>query len=144
MTTAVVRMSSRGVSKVQADEWDQLVPVWLHGRPASTRGVYEHEIARFRSWVARPISRITLPDLQRYADTLEGKPRTIARKLATIKSLLGFGQKTGALKVNVGAALRLPTIVDDLVTRILESEQILKMIALEPNPRNRVLLRDLY
>jgi integrase/recombinase XerD len=39
---------------------------------------------------------------------LTGKPSSQARTLAAIKSLLSFGQRTGYLQMNVGAAVKLP------------------------------------
>jgi integrase/recombinase XerD len=51
---------------------------------------------------------ITLGDLQTFADSLIGKPSSRSRTLAAVKSLLAFGQRTGYLALNVGAALKLP------------------------------------
>ena len=130
----------------QADEWLRLVPMWLHGKPQSTRSVYEPEIKAFRKFIGtKAISRVTLADLQGWADSLAGdKPRTVARKLSTIKSLLTFCFKTGNLRFNVGAALTLPKIPDDLAEKFIEESDVAKIIEHEPNARNNVLLRLMY
>lgn len=126
-------------------EWDQLVPLWLHGRPASTQEVYRPVIADFRHWVGRPVSQVTLKNLQDWEDTMCAlKPRTVGRKLATVKSLLTFGHRTGMLPADVGKAHRAVKIPNDLADKILQPLDIQMMIVKEPNPRNKVLLRVLY
>jgi integrase/recombinase XerD len=129
------------------DEWAELVPMWLHGRPKSTQEMYKPEIKAFRRFIGydKQISQITLKQLQDWATSLEGHaPRTIARMLSTIKSLLTFCHRTGMLQFNVGAALRLPKIPDDLAQRTLTEEEIRAVIRRERNYRNKVLLRVLY
>lgn len=127
-------------------EWDQMVPLWLHGRPESTRDVYRPVIQDFKDFVkAKPISRVSLKDLQDYSDTLgTQKPRTVERKLSTVKSLLTFCFKTGMIPFDVGRALRTPKIPDNLTEKILEEDDMLRMIEMEVVPRNQVLLRVLY
>jgi len=61
-----------------------------------------------------------------------------------IKSLLAFGQRTGYLPLNIGAALKLPTSKNTLAERILSQTQVHRLLALEPKHRNQVLLRLLY
>lgn len=127
--------------------WSQLVTMWLHGRPESTCQVYAPVIEAFRVWVAgKPISQITLRDLQVYANELvdKHKVRTVLRKMETIRSLLSFCHKTGAIQFNAGAALRLPTSPNDLAEKILDEKDVKKLIKLEPNERNRTMLRLLY
>jgi site-specific recombinase XerD len=71
-------------------------------------------------------------------------PTTQARRLSAIKSLLSFGQRTGFLAVNVGAAIRLPRAKQTLSERILDVDAVLHLLALERNARNKALLRLLY
>jgi integrase/recombinase XerD len=86
-----------------------------------------------------------LGDLQAYQDSLRHlAAASQARRLSAIKSLLSFGHKTGYLAFNVGAAIFLPKIRQTLAERILAEEDVLRMLALERNPRNRALLRLLY
>jgi integrase/recombinase XerD len=83
-------------------------------------------------------------DLQAYADSLGGAPATRIRALSAVKSLLTFGQRTGFLILNVGAALKLPPRKDTLAERILDEAEVHTLLAREPGHRNRVLLRLLY
>src|SRR5919197_5643927 len=87
----------------------------------------------------------SLFDLETFADSLENlAPSSRARTLAAVKSLLAFGQRTGYLPLNVGAALKLPVRKDTLAERILTEPDVHRLLALEPNRRNQVLLRLLY
>jgi integrase/recombinase XerD len=135
------------VPEAHADDWDRMIGMWLHGRPESTCEIYQPEISKFGARVGwKPIGQITLEDLQNYAVELmpDQKPRTIRRKLATVKSLLTFCHRTGLIAFNPGAALRMPAAPNDLAEKILTEKQIKQLVASEPNSRNKVLLRVLY
>jgi len=132
------------VSDVSGAETDaQLVDLWLHGRSKHTARAYAADAARFRAFVgARPLSRVTIRDLQSFSDSLAGATR--ARATTTVKSLLSYGQRIGYLTFNVGAALKQPKREDKLAQRILSEADVQRMLALETDPRNRALLRLLY
>jgi integrase/recombinase XerD len=127
-------------------DWERIIPIWLHGRPAITCERYAPVIRDFREFVkSKTIGTVRLEDLQAFQDTLAGqKEATIRRKMSTIKSLLSFSHKTGLIPFNVGAALRMPVVLEQLTEKILPEEDIHAMINGEPNPRNQVLLRVLY
>jgi integrase/recombinase XerD len=123
---------------------DQLVELWLHGRSRHTQRAYRADSERFRVFVAKPLGMVTLGDLQAFADSLIGKPSSRSRTLAAVKSLLAFGQRTGYLALNVGAALKLPAGKNTLAERILTETDVHRLLALEPDRRNQLLLRLLY
>jgi integrase/recombinase XerD len=128
-----------------ADADAQLVALWLHGRPASTRRAYERDAGRFLALVGKPLPTIALGDLHAYADTLaDVAAATRARYLSAVKSLLAFGHRIGYLPVDVGALLRLPAVRSRLAERILDEAATQRLFALEPSPRNRAMLRLLY
>ena len=122
----------------------RLVDMWLHGRPVHTQTAYRRDANRFLAFVNCSLKEVTLGDVQAFADSLEGKPSSRARTLAAVKSLLAFGHRTGYLPLNVGAAVKLPPRKDTLAERILTEPDVVRMLALEANPRNKVLLRLLY
>jgi len=130
----------------QADDDQQFIDLWLRGkRSAHTRRAYQADAERFTLFVRKPLQAVTLKDLEDYKDSLASlAPTSQARTLAAIKSLLSFGQKVGYLQFNVGKAFTLPSHKDTLAERILSESQVQKMLALEPKPRNQVLLRLLY
>ena len=123
----------------------RLVALWLHGRSPATERAYQADLAAFRAVIPAPLRQVTLGDLQAYQDSLAPlAPTTQARRLSAIKSLLSFGQRTGFLSVNVGAAIRLPKAKQTLAERILDVDAVLHLLALERQPRNKALLRLLY
>ena len=129
----------------QADNEARLVALWLHGRSPATQRAYQADLAAFRAVIPAPLRQVTLGDLQAYQDSLAAlAPTTQARRLSAIKSLLSFGQRTGFLAVNVGAAIRLPKAKQTLSERILDVDAVLHLLALERNSRNKALLRLLY
>lgn len=127
-------------------DWDRMISLWLHGRPQITCERYLPVIRDFRQYVqSKPIPDVKLKDLQNFQDTLgEQKDATIRRKMSSIKSLLTFLHKTGLIPLNVGAALRMPTVRDQLAEKILPEADVHAMINGEPDPRKHVLLHTLY
>lgn len=122
-----------------------LVSSWLHGRSQKTIRAYAADAARLLRFVDKSLAQVTLADLQAFADSLADlKPSSAARTLSAVKSLLSFAQKTGYLPLNVGAALKLPKIKNELAERILSESAVHKLLAMETNPRNHALLRLLY
>jgi integrase/recombinase XerD len=133
-------------TELRSDE-DPLLASWLHGRSAHTARAYRANVFRFLGHVGKPLGAVTLADLQRYADALVAEglaPASQVRMLAAIKSLFSFAHTTGYLKYNVGRGLRLPGLRARLAERIPTEEDVLTLIAHEPNRRNHALLRLLY
>jgi integrase/recombinase XerD len=99
------------------------------------------------AFARKPLAQVTLADLQVYADGLAQSGLKVAsqnRALTTIKSLLSFGQETGYLPFNVGAAVKLRPNRDLLAQRILDEAEVVRLIDAVPEGRDRVLLRLLY
>jgi integrase/recombinase XerD len=126
----------------------KLVQLWLSIKTSGhTRRAYASEASRFLAFVNKPVSWVTLTDLQAWAGHLgQGilKPASQNRALTAIKSLLSFAQETGYLPFNVGAAVKLRLGRDGLVQRILEESAVAKLIDSAPEGRDRVLLKLLY
>lgn len=88
---------------------------------------------------------MTLSAVQGFQDSLtECATATQACRLSAVKSLLSFGYRTGYLAVNVDSAARLPKLEPTLAECILAMADVLHMLALERNPRNKALLRLHY
>jgi integrase/recombinase XerD len=130
----------------QADSDARLLVLWLHGRSPATQRAYRADAEAFLAFAAKPLRAVTLGDLQAYADQLAATqaPASQARRLAAVKSLCGFAHRLGYLPFDVGRPLRLPPRKATLAERILPEADVQRLIALEPAPRNRVLLRLLY
>ena len=126
----------------------KLVELWLSMKTsAHTRRAYAADAARFLQFVAKPLAWVTLSDVQGFAGHLRQgslKPASQNRALTAVKSLLSFGQETGYLPFNVGAAVKLRPVRDTLAQRILEESEVARLIDSAPHGRDRVLLKLLY
>jgi integrase/recombinase XerD len=143
---ALAAPSAANAAPSAADE-QALLAAWLHGRAAHTQRAYRANAERFLDFAGKPLAMVALADLQAYDARLEAEdlaPSSRARMLAAVKSLLTFAHHAGYLPYNVGAALRLPPVRQRLSERILEEEDVARMLALERDPRNLALLRLLY
>lgn len=130
----------------QTDNDDQLIKLWLHGRPRHTQRAYRREVQQFLDAVDKPLRSIKLIDIQTYTDNIPTglKDSSVKRALSAIKSLFAFGFRLGYLTFDVGRAMKLPTFRDELADRILSETDVLRIICLEPQPRNRAILLTLY
>lgn len=125
----------------------QLIQLWVHGRSRHTRRYYQADAQRFLAFVDKPLAQVTLADVQNFADSLEMSnlaPSSCGRTVSSVKSLLTFGNHIGVLPVNVGTPLKAPSIKNTLAERILSEEDVQRLISLEQNSRNQVMLRLLY
>lgn len=125
----------------------QLIQLWMHGRSRHTRRYYQADAQRFLVFVDKPLAQVTLADVQGFADALEISglaPSSCGRTISSVKSLLAFGNRVGMVPVNVGALLKAPAAKNTLAERILSEVEVQQLIVLEPNFRNRVMLKLLY
>ncbi len=148
-TTALAHTSSLVPESRPSGENDTaFIELWLGTKVSvHTRRAYRSEMDRFRQAMDKPLAWVTMADLQAYAEQLgQGghKPATQNRALTAIKSLLSFGQETGYLPFNVGAAVKLRPNPDGLAQRILEESEVAKLIDQAPPGRDQLLLRLLY
>ncbi len=134
---------------------EDLVNLFLHGRSAATKSAYASDIGQFLQFakgVLDTVNHRCLPlvnhrVIQEYASSFsltKLKPATIYRKLSAIKSLFGFLHQIGLLPFDVGKVLRLPSFPKSLSLKYLTPEEVLSMIGMEKNPRNKTLLMVLY
>ena len=126
---------------------DEIVDSWLRvkAQNENTRSAYARIAVEFLSFFNRPISTLSIDDLQDYADSLNAfSVSTQRQRIFAVKSLLSYGQKTGYLQFNVGAALNAPKQKAEIAQKLLSEEDIFKLIHAEKNSRNRLLLRLLY
>jgi site-specific recombinase XerD len=131
------------VAQAQTD--NQIVTMWLHGRPATTQRAYAYEVQGVLATVGKSLPHITLGDLQCYLSTLGSlAPASQTRAINAVKSLFRFAQRIGYLHFNPAAAILSPKIKNTLAERILSESDVHRLLALEIQPRNRVLLRLMY
>lgn len=146
---ALVKVGSGGdlgqVDVSGADTDRQLVGLWLESHASiHTRRNYARIAGRFLESIGKPLRLVSVADVQGFASNLRGASATRAQGVAAVKSLLSFAHKTGYCSFNVGSAVKAPKTKAKLAERILPEAAVQRMLALEPSPRNRTLLRLLY
>ncbi len=134
---------------IRATTDDMLIDIWLRNKEsAHTRKNYRASVEQFRQFVNnKALSQVSLEDLLEYKEHLAKTYRsraTQAAKLDAIKSLLTFGQESGYLAFNVGAAVKSAKVPNTLAERILSEEQVLQLVNAPKRQRDRLLLRLLY
>jgi site-specific recombinase XerD len=131
-----------------ADADERIINTWVRNqRSDHTRGVYRRDAGKLLLFTGKPLGSITLDDLQAFAAELAGDglaPISIGRMLAAVRSLMRFAYRSGHLTKNVAADLKLPRYEIRLAERILSEEDVRRIISLETDPRDRVLLLLLY
>ena len=90
--------------------WEDLVSLWAHGRPPATMYIYAPVVNHFLNFIGNIQPReVELKHLQNYENLFDHqKPRTRARKMSTLRSLLSFAHRIGAIAFDPGKALRCP------------------------------------
>lgn len=147
-TSSLILRSENSTGQIiqQADNDEQLIDLWLHGRPMNTQKGYRREVGKFRTFMNKPLHSVKLVDLQQFADQLGQslKESSVHRAVNAVKSLLSFGHRLGYLQFDIGRALKLQGFRDELAERIISEAEVLRIISLEPQPRNRAILLTFY
>jgi site-specific recombinase XerD len=125
----------------------QLVELWLRTkRSPQTQRSYALVASTFLDHLedqGLELRSCTVEALVDWFEGVEGKPATRKQRLAAIKSLLSFGQRTGYLTYNVGSALELPRVPKQLAERLLSEVEVQKLFE-AASGRTEVLMRFLY
>lgn len=126
----------------------QIIGQWLESQASPhTRGCYGRDSGRLLDYVRKPLSRISLGDLQGFAQALidDGlAPISRARTIAAIKSLFGFCQRMRFLSVNPAAEVALPRYENRLAERVLSEGDVQRLLVSDADWRDRILLKLLY
>lgn len=130
-----------------ADRDDQLVALWLSGRPNNTARAYAHEVLRFYRFVQKPLARVTASNLYAFAESLarDGlKPASQYRALSAVKSLFGFAHGLGYIQVDPAVSLRMPKPMQDRAAKLLSAEAVPVILDHAGQGRNRMICETLY
>jgi integrase/recombinase XerD len=126
----------------------KIIKIWAEKYPnPHTRYCYHLDSERLLMHAKKPLSRIMLSDLLDFAESLIAAglaPVSRVRVLAAVKSLFGFAFRMRHIPANPAAELALPRYEVRLSERILVEEDVLRMLAVDTAPRDRVLLQLLY
>lgn len=141
----ITTTQSSTINVTPQEAHDRLIEMWLDGRSPHTQSSYRRYAREFLAYLNKPLHLATLADVQGWRFTLSGKSdNSIKTATSAVKSLFTFGHRIGVLQLNVTAALKQVKPQDTLNERILSELEVQTMIALETDPRNRLILRLLY
>lgn len=120
--------------------------MWLSGKAKTSQITYSGAVKQFLEFIAKDLREVMLEDVQLWVRSLELRfsPNTVKNKTNAIKSLLSFGQKIGYLQFNVGSAINTPPVKDTLAQRILEVDEIKRLIEATKSDRDYTLLLLMY
>jgi len=124
-----------------------LIRLWLRSKSANSKEAYSRDLSQFLTYTDESLTTIKLDHIWDWVDHLNSiglTVSTVSRKLAAIKSLFSFANKVGYLPFNVGAAISLPKIPDELAQRILTENETKAILSMATSFRDSVLLKLLY
>ncbi len=111
----------------------------------STKENYTRILREFFSFFSKyGLKDITDTHVTLYLKSLDKKPATRNLVLKAISSLYAYLLKTGYLDKNPTANIKQEKVPDGFRSKILEFDQISRMIEFERSARNRILLKVLY
>lgn len=144
--TSVVAVKPRGKQLSQlapVNAQQRLIQLWLHDKPKSTQKCYLRYAAQFTGFLAgvnKAIAHTTVEDLVEFSEHLHNRglaAPTIQTYIAAVKSLLSFAYKTGYIKQNPGAAIKLKKLDQRLHEKVLTLTDIALMIRLTQRAQYR-------
>ncbi len=120
--------------------------LWLHGKSATTIGVYRAAVRQFLEFAGKTLADIKLEDLQLWERGLElrFRPDTRRTKILAVKSLLSFAVRVGYLDVNIGTLVKAPKSRDVLPEKILTESEVKRLVAAPGGGRDRSILTLMY
>lgn len=131
----------------QADNDQELIKLWLHGKSKHTQRYYKKDMQHFFQYTNKSLKETILKDLQNFADHIDQQDLVDGSKrriLSSVKSLFAYAHKLGYLPFDVARVLILPTPKDTLAERILSYKEVKSIIDTENHPRNKLILKTLF
>lgn len=128
-------------------ENDTLIDRWLATfRNEKTRTAYSYNVNQFAEWLGASLLSVERGTLTAYAAHLAkgGSVSAQARALSALRSFYRYLNEEELIAKNPAAKLELPKGKDELAQRIITEAEFYKLLALEENPRNRLLIELLY
>jgi integrase/recombinase XerD len=134
---------------MECSQYQQTIELWLNCQSSPhTRSCYRRDAARLQNYLdSKPLSAITLADLQGFAISLAAAglaPISRARTIAAIKSFFGFCTRTRVISFNPATELPLPCYANRLSERILPEDEVQLILGSEMDPRDKTLLNLIY
>lgn len=132
-------------SAYQSSDDQQLVAMFLHGRPESTRRKYQRDLqSLFEFLDSYSYRSVNLETLQHWTTNLSGAPKSIRERIATVRSFYAWSVKLGALRLNPAAMLTVPDVRDSLHERLITDDEYRSLLDATTSERDRLLVAFLF
>jgi len=129
-------------------ENDTLIDHWLATfRNEKTKTAYSFDVGQFAAWLKTSLLDAQRSALAAYAEHLAKSGHSVsaqARALSALRSFYRYLLEEDLIQKNPAAKLDLPKAKDELAQRIISEAEFYKLLTLEENPRNRLLIELLY
>ncbi|MDJ0719004.1 MAG: tyrosine-type recombinase/integrase [Prochloraceae cyanobacterium] len=125
----------------------ELIRFWVSQKARTTQKTYITVARQFLTFAAKELREIMVEDILLWLESFQLKnasQNTINNKLAAIKSLFGFGLKTGYLSVNPASMIKVPKPKESLNERILIDDDVKRLINAARSPRDLLILKLIY
>lgn len=135
------------LSRVKIMENDTLIDGWLTTfRNEKTRTAYSYNVNEFAKWLKASLLEVERGTLAAYAAHLAkaGSVSAQSRALSALRSFYRYLTEEELIAKNPAAKLELPKAKDELAQRIITEAEFHKLLTLEENPRNKLLIELLY
>jgi integrase/recombinase XerD len=119
--------------------------LWLADKSKTTQISYGSILKQFLDFLgSKQLALVMLEDLQLWKRGLElrFKPTTVGNKVLVIKSLFSFCLATGYLSVNIGSFLKPPKAKESIAERILDLNQVKRLIGCTRTERGAAALAE--
>ncbi len=124
----------------------QIIATWLYQKTPNTRSAYESDIKKFLGfYYGKSLKEITTAHITVYfKQNPHLKDSTKARIKSSLSSLFKYCVRVGFLEKNPAENLDPIKVSDQTQFRVLAHEEIVRMIELEENLRNKIMIRLMY
>lgn len=125
----------------------ELVRWWLSFKAPNTQKTYAARAREFLEFTGKPLRETLIDDILLWLESLQlrqASRNTIYNKLAALKSLFGFGLKTGYLTIDPTASIKAIKPGDAIHERLMEVEEVHKLLASATPGRDRCIIKLLY
>lgn len=127
---------------------DELLDRWLATfRNEKTKTAYSFSVGQFATWLKNcSLLAVQRDDVVAYSNHLAKSYSVNAqcRALSAVRSFYRYLLEEELIAKNPAAKLMLPKSKDELAQRILSEAEFHKLLTLEENPRNQLLIELLY
>ncbi len=137
----------KGTRLTDANQDTELIRLWISQKSTTTQKTYITISRQFLTFAGKELEDIKLEDILLWLESFQLRgfsQNTINNKLAAIKSLFGFGVKTGYLSANPASMIKTIKAKDALNERILLDTEVKELINSASSVRDRAILKLIY